>query len=202
MSKTSSTSLLKVCGFLFCSLTLFSCTDKTVGGIEEGPHSDQLALCAGGMEQGLSADLDAELKKNGGKVTSSFTQSAKGLIFNNPDINSSDKATMYNQYIQCIFKMQEKQAKADACTSVKQACMSVANTILKQCLRSQMQGCYNDCRYRGYPRDACISELCNYSRISDEAKDFYNNRCNVKEDYMDQESTCAEKYSECLTSNG
>ncbi|MEB6354977.1 hypothetical protein MXL87_08285 [Klebsiella variicola] len=184
---------------------LISCTNNTsnpVGRPMDEDKVNQLSLCAGGMEQGLSADLVAALEKNGGKITSSFTEYAKGLIFSNKDIASSDKAAMYNKYIDCILKMQERQARADSCTLIKDSCMSVANTIFKQCIRKEMKGCYEDCRYRGFNRDACTLQLCNYDKISDDAKEFYNNRCNAKDDYMSQENECAEKYSQCMTSQG
>ena len=191
------------CIFFTSFLLLFACTEKesNLGGIGSGNVGD-MAMCAGGMEQGLSSDLEAALQKSGGKVTASFTQSAKGLIFNNPDIASSDKASMYSTYIECIYKMQDKQAKINGCQSLKDSCMTTANTVFQQCIRSEMRGCFNDCRYRGFPRDACVLQLCNYSRMTEDSKDFYNDRCSVKEDYMNKESECAEIYSQCITSQG
>lgn len=188
----------------FSVIILISCannTDNPIGRPVDHNKVDQLALCAGGMEQGLSAELAAELEKTGGKVTTSFTEHAKGLIFSNKDIASSDKAAMYNKYIECIYKMQDQETKSITCASVKESCMTSANTIFKQCIRREMQGCYNDCRSRGFIKDACVLQLCNYNKMTQDSREFYNDRCSVKEDYMNQESECAEKYSQCLTSS-
>jgi hypothetical protein len=192
----------KFFALLFVSALMTACTSNTdnpVGRPVDSQTNQQLALCAGGLDQGLSATLNAELQKRGGNVTAEFAEYARGLIFSSSNIESSDKAAMYSTYIDCVLKMRESQAAGDRCVAVKQGCMASANTMFQQCIKSQMRGCYRDCRRRGFSNDECVAGYCNYTKLSDTARQFYDNRCLTNEEYMDKEAECSEKYGLCLS---
>lgn len=192
----------KLVVLLVFAAIMSACTSNTespIGRPLETQTNQQLALCAGGLDQGLSATLNAELQKRGGNVTAEFAEYARGLIFSSSSIQSSDKAAMYSKYIDCVLKMRESQAAGDKCVAVKQGCMASANTVFQQCIKSQMSGCYRDCLRRGFSNDACVANLCNYTQLSDTTKQFYDNRCLTKKDYMDKEVECSERYSSCLS---
>jgi hypothetical protein len=61
-----------------------------------------VASCGAGFDQNTNASLEAALERNGGKITSGFSQQARTAIFDDPSFTGADKQKAYDSYLKCI----------------------------------------------------------------------------------------------------
>lgn len=176
-----------------CGTTNFSTfTDQKIS---------EVSVCGAGLEENVRSDLYAAWTKAGGKLGYEFQETVKAVIFSS---NSNDKLDMYNSYINCVLEIDRRNRKRgntsmclENCITDKSACLSRMDAKFRRCIADQMKGCYSDCRRRGFSRDRCLSDLCNWEEISKKGRNFYERNCKDKGTIIDLQSECDTENAEC-----
>lgn len=93
--------------FLMTVMAIASTTCACGGPVMPEPSeqvwASPIAQCGAGVDQSVSAQVTAELRRSGGEVDAGVKQAAKAAIFGLDGITSGDKQRMYDSYIRCLL---------------------------------------------------------------------------------------------------
>ena len=125
-----------------------------------------ITLCGAGLEKGLAAQIEAEYSKLGGKISAGFQDYVRTAIFSRSDIVSADKQKMYDKYIECVLKIDERNRVsidtcAGRCDALNASCIREHDKSLGACIERMRYACINECTGRyGRSLESCVQSFC------------------------------------------
>jgi len=160
--------------------------------------SSAIAACGAGLDRQLTARVEAEYEDLRASALAEVRSRISSVL--DPNDASPEK---YRHYLDCVLKIHEdylnKQTCNTRCSSANDACQAETNRLFDLCISKSMRGCVNHCKQFDIWSEAeCMTEMCNWASMSQEAKDFYAQSCELTENYIDQVAHCSSAYGQCL----
>lgn len=193
---------------MLCAISttlLVACAGPNIS-VKNEKTASAIGICGGGIDDGIKANIEAEYVKLKGRVDASFSRYVK-TIFNANDV-SDEK---YKQYIACVLEMDRRQRAdtartegglicSERCKFIRISCNSRSQSVHSECIADQINGCLEDCDSRGIGYDQCRGRFCAWTKMGEEGRSFYTDRCNRNTEYLQQIAACSKSFEQCLSS--
>lgn len=124
---------------------------------KEGFEHTIIGICAAGLSDRIQAVLRAKYSRREFAVGLGYEEVIRGAIFDDDEIESSDKVRMYETYVKCVSKSGETQQ----CQRIRVSCEREYGRKYKDCLEDARNGCISECIWKfGNSRNECVTEYC------------------------------------------
>ena len=162
---------LRLLSFICTSLLLacqsnFPAIPATQSSGSSGAAASSIAVCGAGLEKGVSAQIEAEYSKSGGKLSAGFQDFVRTAIFSRADIASADKQKIYDKYIDCVLEIDKRnRVSANSCVGkcdlIQASCIREHDRALGTCIERMRYACINVCtqNYRNTLK-RCVQSFC------------------------------------------
>ena len=195
--------IVRTCSLLTV-LMLVGCARPSLLSSDPGSTS-AIAMCGGGLDDGVTAAVEAEFERLSVRGITEFRRSVKAIL--NANDVSNEK---YDRYIKCVLEIhrvrlevesdhKEAEACKDRCTSLDDSCQANNRKMFDVCISRELKGCIRHCKQIGlWPASECHARMCDWSSMSERAKEFHTQRCKLKEEYLEHTAECGSSYGQCV----
>ena len=124
---------------------------------KEGFEHTIIGICAAGLSDEVQAAVRAEYSRREFAVGFRYEEVVRGAIFDDENIEGSDRTKMYETYIACVSRSSD----AQQCRGIRESCEREFGRVYKDCLEEARNRCISECVWEyGNSRNECVTEFC------------------------------------------
>ena len=179
---------------LATALVLGACAPAGTAVVDQAVSST-IAVCGAGLDQQTRLRIETAYEEN---LRFSAMVDVAAAIRAMLDPNVGDPAK-YEAYLNCVERIHERTACRRSCDALHASCKAETRKVFDLCIADEIDGCIDHCQTFGlWSKAECVTDLCNWDSMSEEARGFHHQRCSHRRGYIRQQAECGADLGECL----